>query len=1077
MTAAEEELIAELKRDRVVPVVGAGVSRQTAGLHHWRGLLESALDHVESARLGTADEIGRARTLVEQGNLTAAAQIAKRLLGAPAGEYPNWLKQACAISNRLLSKALIRAIGDLTCPLVATTNYDRLLTHVLLEHPEPVAWSDPIVALEALREGGRVLHLHGIYTKPESVVFGIDNYAELAANAAYTSVLETLWLSRTLLFIGCSFDGLQDPDFARLLEWAAAVFRGAPSKHFALMLDSSVPPEVAREFLLKWRIHVIPYGPTHDALAGVLRTLNPHAARAAAMRARVLRDLVDSHSPGARDLIVDAISDLPPVPMRWDAVADALLADNRATLAQMRADLKSLQALARTIISPEAIRTELSRYLAGDVTEFDGSFADVAGRAHQALRLMPAAMLSALKRRDVQIHQNWFSGDCTHDLDFLTRVPTALDPYWLENVSRILTSLAAVLESDPDILFEEPSVGESLEPDTVGTYLLVTRADRLELRTADAACTRLAMLPFGSGTGVRGASVVTFDRNTAVVAFTREQVIAWDPRRAAAPLASYSVNDAYGVIYAEHAMRGEALVTVLSTASGMLYELEDLALRRAHNPFGTAVLHPVMFDDSTVYGVVSGPGVRIESIDLGPTLRMRRLIDEDWLNREVQKLPDVLRAVTARQAADQKLNPDLAENTVRFDHPTLASLSLAGTDLLSLSVKLDFMSGSDSLLLLVDPREGVPRVAGHFLLPDRTIVGTAFTETSRHQARVTYSLLSNFKQTYDLVGWCTSVDTALGTMFVPGGSTIRTHDDMLGVAVNGSIGFASDDSGGLFTFSFDDASFAEVERDKRSRIRQVDVLQLTPLVTVLQAPSVDPKVAGMDATAPCDLLVDASLKPVGGRGAIEHGLRTAVERWRRDPKTAITVQIVGLERLRNELRHLPALPESAVDRRRRYELEQVLEASTFGGKPLDEIVSLMLAVIIRHFSPGEVGHIASIDELAEIVTATLALLSRASPQQKGRKFDVFERHTGRGGAMYLSDEETEAIARAEDTDVKYLLASWGLKVRSLPGPLVRRKAYPCIVFDYLWHVANRPSALPSEDEYFTDVDNWSVGLG
>ena len=61
---------------------------------------------------------------------------------------------------------------------------------------------------------------------PLSVIFGIDDYSELASQEPYQQVLCTLWLDRTLLFIGCSFDGLRDPDFTKLLDWTANNFAG-----------------------------------------------------------------------------------------------------------------------------------------------------------------------------------------------------------------------------------------------------------------------------------------------------------------------------------------------------------------------------------------------------------------------------------------------------------------------------------------------------------------------------------------------------------------------------------------------------------------------------------------------------------------------------------------------------------------------------------------------------------------------------------------------------------------------------------------------------------------------------------
>ena len=100
----------------------------------------------------------------------------------------------------------------------------------------------------ALRDGEpRIFHLHGVYDEPDSVVFGIADYAALVEDPAYRIVFSSLWLTKTLLFIGCSFDGLSDPDFSRMLEWASSTFKGSPCRHYALLLNGSFTAEDTRD--------------------------------------------------------------------------------------------------------------------------------------------------------------------------------------------------------------------------------------------------------------------------------------------------------------------------------------------------------------------------------------------------------------------------------------------------------------------------------------------------------------------------------------------------------------------------------------------------------------------------------------------------------------------------------------------------------------------------------------------------------------------------------------------------------------------------------------------------------------
>ena len=197
---------------RLVPVVGAGVSSATATMPSWRALIESAIDYVRSS--GSGDPHPAIAALAEN-NLLKAAECATAELRA---EFPAWLRSSFHKQwEQVRSRALVDRICDLMPSFIATTNYDRLLTMLHPERWEPVTWIDPAGMQAALRDGGRILNLHGIYDQPKSVVFSAASYRTLTGDAAYEAVGRSLWLEHTLLFVGASVDGVSDPDFARLL--------------------------------------------------------------------------------------------------------------------------------------------------------------------------------------------------------------------------------------------------------------------------------------------------------------------------------------------------------------------------------------------------------------------------------------------------------------------------------------------------------------------------------------------------------------------------------------------------------------------------------------------------------------------------------------------------------------------------------------------------------------------------------------------------------------------------------------------------------------------------------------------
>lgn len=119
------------------------------------------------------------------------------------------------------------------------------------------------------------MHLHGVWDHPDTVVFAASDYGEVVSDDAHRAFMSTLWIDRTVLFIGCSFEGMRDPDFAALLDWAAETFPHVTTRHYALVRDNDYSAEQARSFLNRWRIQLLPYGPRHEDLVPFLQSLAP----------------------------------------------------------------------------------------------------------------------------------------------------------------------------------------------------------------------------------------------------------------------------------------------------------------------------------------------------------------------------------------------------------------------------------------------------------------------------------------------------------------------------------------------------------------------------------------------------------------------------------------------------------------------------------------------------------------------------------------------------------------------------------------------------------------------------------
>ena len=57
-----------------------------------------------------------------------------------------------------------------------------------------------------------ILHLHGEYRRPESVVLGLASYQKVKDDPHAKAILQCFTLAKTLLFVGCD-DTVLDPNF------------------------------------------------------------------------------------------------------------------------------------------------------------------------------------------------------------------------------------------------------------------------------------------------------------------------------------------------------------------------------------------------------------------------------------------------------------------------------------------------------------------------------------------------------------------------------------------------------------------------------------------------------------------------------------------------------------------------------------------------------------------------------------------------------------------------------------------------------------------------------------------------
>jgi len=274
--AEEHGLVSDLRkmieRKQVVVVVGSGVSISTCKkAPTWRGLIESGVRWCRTIGADDAwcDLVNAQLKMKSHPDvlLSAAELVQQKLSENGGGEFARWLREIFA-ELEPEQPTVIKALAVLGTPLV-TTNYDELIEKVTqLKH---VTWKDPRNVSRVVRgQDRRVLHLHGYWDEPESVVLGIRSY-EAVKNSTHTqAVMKAFGTTKSFVFVGCGEEGLADPNWGSFLSWLTAIETdaGVEHRHYRLVRKQD-------EFKPEGRLFPMVYGEDFGDLPGFLEGLRP----------------------------------------------------------------------------------------------------------------------------------------------------------------------------------------------------------------------------------------------------------------------------------------------------------------------------------------------------------------------------------------------------------------------------------------------------------------------------------------------------------------------------------------------------------------------------------------------------------------------------------------------------------------------------------------------------------------------------------------------------------------------------------------------------------------------------------
>jgi hypothetical protein len=263
------ELIAATRRGDVIPLLGAGFSKQAiTSVPNWRELLIRLYDYAADQGHISPEERIEIQELVAAGRfLTAAQELRERI---PASEFFNLMDDAFADLD-VGTSAAYPLLWELHPSLVMTTNYDKLIENSYAKEFAQVPrlfLYDEADGLQRQIQAGRlssqppmIFKLHGTIDRPDELILTERDYRRLLyRQPGYRLVLSGLFLTKVVLMLGFS---AEDPELLRLLEQSRESLKYQGSPDFALMPKSG--SVASRRLRDDFGVRIVPYEPSDDS--------------------------------------------------------------------------------------------------------------------------------------------------------------------------------------------------------------------------------------------------------------------------------------------------------------------------------------------------------------------------------------------------------------------------------------------------------------------------------------------------------------------------------------------------------------------------------------------------------------------------------------------------------------------------------------------------------------------------------------------------------------------------------------------------------------------------------------------
>jgi hypothetical protein len=240
---------------------GAGLSAQS-GLPTWKDFVLSLLDWALDNKFINDTEATSFRAEINKGQADPVADSIVSKLRTKDDQVllQNYLRKV--FLKRASPSSFHSLLKRIKFSAVLTPNFDTLIEGVY-ETPREQVYTpkDTEPLLTALtKRAFFVLKLYGTLDSPDEVIIAPAQYENaITGNRAFSQFMETLFFSRTLLFVGASLEGIEG--YLRGISFPKKVNR----KHYAVVAVSDYAWRAKADLLeRRYGITVLPYTPRND---------------------------------------------------------------------------------------------------------------------------------------------------------------------------------------------------------------------------------------------------------------------------------------------------------------------------------------------------------------------------------------------------------------------------------------------------------------------------------------------------------------------------------------------------------------------------------------------------------------------------------------------------------------------------------------------------------------------------------------------------------------------------------------------------------------------------------------------